>query len=241
MTTTNEKRFTGEFVCGHCKNAAPMEIIFHCTHYEEAHEVEGGPPITFGEYYELDRCPACHRVILRKYQYCDDADPSDVSYQCLYPLSSDGPQGMPEKIKQAYLAAERVKQVDPNAYAVLIGRLLELICMERNAAGDTLNDKLNDLSKRNEIPIKLVEVATQLRKLRNFGAHASLGEITRTDVPILEDLTLAIVEYVYTAPHLAKVAGQRVKRLSARKKPRAPNKGLVRTGAPRTARQSAQP
>jgi Domain of unknown function (DUF4145) len=63
-----------------------------------------------------------------------------------------------------------------------------------------LNKKLNDLAEKGEIPTKLVEVAHSLRKLRNFGAHASLGELTRDEIPILDDLCRAILEYVYNAP-----------------------------------------
>jgi hypothetical protein len=44
--------------------------------------------------------------------------------------------------------------------------------------------------------------ARGLRQFRNVGAHAELGELTKEEAPILENLTRAILEYVSSAPLL---------------------------------------
>ena len=106
-----------------------------------------------------------------------------------------------------------MRSIDPNAYAVLIGRVLELVCSDRKAKGNSLNNKLQDLADRQEIPEKLVGVADGLRNFRNVGAHPSLGELTESEIPILDDLSKAILEYVYTAPYLAAKAEQRFNEL----------------------------
>ena len=62
---------------------------------------------------------------------------------------------------------------------------------------------LNDLAGRGEIPPGLADIADSLRQLRNVGAHPVLGELTESEVPVLEDLTRAVLEYVYSAPDLA--------------------------------------
>ena len=72
-----------------------------------------------------------------------------------------------------------------------------------------------------EIPAKLVDVAAGIRRLRNIGAHADLGELTEGELPVLDDLTRAILEYVYSAPLLAKEAEKRFARLKAQTTPRA--------------------
>jgi hypothetical protein len=110
------------------------------------------------------------------------------------------------------------KNISPNAYGVLLGRVLELVCEDRQAKGDSLHKKLQDLSTRGEIPTKLVDVARSLKDLRNVGAHASLGNLTADEVPILEDLTRAILEYVYGAPALAEAAVKRLNTLRRRSK-----------------------
>jgi len=71
------------------------------------------------------------------------------------------------------------------------------------------------LADKDEIPSKLVKVAAGIRKLRNIGAHADLGELTESDLPVLDELTRAILEYVYTAPLLATEAEERFAKLKA--------------------------
>jgi hypothetical protein len=79
-------------------------------------------------------------------------------------------------IKKGYESTRMVKYADAKAYAVLMRRILELICEDRQAGGDTLYKKLVILSSRNEIPSNLIDVAHGLRNIGNVGAYASLGE-----------------------------------------------------------------
>lgn len=123
------------------------------------------------------------------------------------------PRGLPARVQQSYEAALKVRRIDANAFGVLLGRVLEIVCEDRAAARSDLYAKLQDLAEKKEIPEKLVDVAHSLRKLRNVGAHAALGELTPAEVPILEDLTRAILEYVYTAPFLATLAVSRIEQL----------------------------
>jgi hypothetical protein len=140
-------------------------------------------------------------------------DPPDVEFETLYPYGSKLPLGLPETVGKAYESALKVRPIDANAFSVLLGRVLDLVCIDRKAGGKTLNEKLNDLASKGEIPEKLVRVAKGLRQFRNVGAHAELGELTAAEVPILEDLTRAILEYVYSAPLLASQAEQRLEQL----------------------------
>jgi len=52
-----------------------------------------------------------------------------------------------------------------------------------------------------------------VQKLRNIGAHADLGNLTKDEIPILSDLCKAILEYVYTAPALTDQVRRRLARL----------------------------
>ncbi|MGH8584721.1 MAG: DUF4145 domain-containing protein [Gammaproteobacteria bacterium] len=102
-------------------------------------------------------------------------DPSEVEYEVLYPVAEEIPQGLPEAIQRGYDAANKVKAIDVNAYGVLIGRVLELICEDRNAGGAFLGERLADLAVKGEIPEKLVGVANSLRNLRNIGGTRNPG------------------------------------------------------------------
>jgi hypothetical protein len=144
-------------------------------------------------------------------------DFDDIKWDILYPSNSKKPLGLPKTIDTAYESALRVKPIDPNAFGVLLGRVLDLIVVDRKAEGKTLHEKLTDLASKGEIPGKLAQVATGLRQLRNVGAHAELGELTTAEVPLLEDLTRAILEYVYSAPLLVSQAEKHLQQLKRKK------------------------
>jgi len=143
-------------------------------------------------------------------------EPPEVVFSTLYPTSPKFPLGLPDAIQKAYEAALNVRPIDANAYGVLIRRLLEMVCEDRAAKGHSLNEKLGDLASRQEIPTKLVAVATKLRHFGNVAAHAGLGELTTEEIPILDDLTCAILEYVYSAPHLVDQADKRLQALKSK-------------------------
>jgi len=166
-----------------------------------------------GDIYELLLCPACNQVLLRSTYYHDGYDPEVMEYKILYPTDATAPEGLPQSIARAYEAARKVRSIDANAYAVLLGRVLELVCEDRQATGSNFYRKLEDLAAKGEIPEKLVSVGHGLRNFRNVGAHAALGDLTSAEAPILDALTRAILEYVYSAPLLAQKAEQRLDQL----------------------------
>lgn len=219
----NEKRRTTEFLqCNHCGNRALIEIVADYylslkTTSDDPYYEEYYPQPEKGYYYKLLLCLACKEVTLWKYFDADYIDVDEIRIETLYPSAALKLSGLPPQIQQAYEIALKVRIIDANAYAVLIGRILEMICEDRKSTGKNLYDKLNDLATKGEIPTKLVGVADSLRQLRNFGAHASLGELTRDEIPILDDLCRAILEYVYNAPYLVEQAEQRLKHLKEKK------------------------
>lgn len=205
MMTQDDKRFTGHERCGHCGNTAPMEIVaVHSGVKQYTDYPRSNISWEEGTVYELLLCPACEAVSLRSYYWHDPAmDPSDVAFKTLYPVEVERPAGLPDMIARAYDAAQKVRNIDANAYGVLLGRLLERVCQDRNATGNFLADRLKSLASMGEIPEKLVGVAKGLRDLRNVGAHPTLGELTPAELPIMDKLCSAILEYVYSAPFLA--------------------------------------
>ena len=200
--------------CGHCNNRAPMVRVAEysqvCSNCDEQSAMQWDA----GDIFLLLLCPACGGVILVSFHYHDMMDPpGSEDFKTLYPTRGRFPLGLPKRIMKAYEAAMKVKTIDANAYAVLIGRMLEMVCDDRNAVGKTFYDKLADLAAKKEIPEKLVGVAHGIRGLRNIGAHASEGDLTPAEVPILDDLSKAILEYIYSAPFLAGQAEERLQKL----------------------------
>lgn len=215
-------------ICGHCGNSAPMNIVTVWKKDLKKPKKLSDTESTFGTFdlwnerhYQTLICMTCKKPTFRSILWSEgmgvyqNVVANESLVEVYYPQSEEISSGLPESIHKAYEAARKVKSVDANAFAVLIGRLLELVCVDQNAEGDSLFKKLKYLSEKKIIPDKLSKIAQGLREHRNIGAHAELGELTEEDVPLLEKLTRAILEYVYTAPALAEQAETQLAKLKA--------------------------
>jgi len=214
---SEEKKFTSEISCAHCKNVAPMEIVAYFDNKKPDFIEEIRQKLDAGTMYELVKCPACKGIMLTKQDY-HELDDYQTMHVVLFPPETSQPKGLPTEIQDAYEAGLRVRSIDANAYAVLIGRVLEMVCIDRKAKGDDLNSKLLDLSKKGEIPGTLVKIAHSLRYLRNIGAHVTLGEIKKIDIPTLDALCRAILEYIYSAPYLVAQVEKCLRKYQTKKK-----------------------
>lgn len=163
-----------------------------------------------GPIYELMVCSACSGVLLRRYYYHELRDAEDWVSAILYPEPHRVPSGLPEKIEAAYREALNVRRANPNAYAVCLGRVLELVCQDRGGKGRSLFDQIKDLGDRGELPAAFVELAHNLKAFRNIGAHSKPGKLTATDILLLDDLCRIILEYFYSAPKLSNAAKKRL-------------------------------
>jgi hypothetical protein len=177
--------------CGHCANISQMDLLTEA----EIDLTEFDPQLGFSythikHYYTL-RCPSCFNINFISHDSFDGMDGDDyVNHIVLYPQNSPLPLGLPDKILAAFNASQKVKSIDANAYAILMRRLLEMVCVDKNAKPGTLAEMLK-------------EVAKGLKDFGNIGAHFWLGEITEEEIPIIQALCSAILEYVYSAPYLA--------------------------------------
>lgn len=214
-----EEEYSKTLNCGHCNNTGRMEVV--ASHIIEEEEFYGSRmliPIPAGDVFQLVLCSTCGELNLLKgfwnSEYYDN--PNDVDMDVVFPPKPNLPSGLPPHIAKAFKSAQKVRTVEANAYAVLIGRLLEMVCKDRNAKGNTLFKKLEFMAEKGEIPQKLIGVTDGLRKLRNIGAHATLGELSSAEVPLLDSLTRSILEYIYTAPHLVETTEENLKKLKNR-------------------------
>lgn len=198
---------TEVLICHHCGNTAPMKIVASWVNdLSDIDEAIGQVYFRADCRYETLICSACNKPSFRSIEWNETMEVGDLCPEILYPQSVEISLGLPEEIQKLYESARRVKNIDANSYAVSIGRLLEMICKDKGATGNVLADQLKDLSSKGVIPDKLSTIAKRLKDHRNIGAHATMGELTEEDVPLLEKLTRAILEYVYTAPALAEQA-----------------------------------
>ena len=190
--------------CGHCGFTGPLEHRGNVTGetHSELHDRVGEH--TWETIWSLHRCPQCKEPTLETYAWSDQfSDPESLVPTVLYPGASDD-SVLPPLIRKHREAARRVKGLDPSFYALGIRRMLEAMCIAEQAQGTSLYQQLQYLATQGRLPQTLVDVATQLRKLGNLGAHVSSVEVIASDVPLIDDLAEAMLEYLYRAP--AKVA-----------------------------------
>ena len=205
--------------CRHCGNISKMDIIGDVADDQVVFDLELEVRLEYETHYCVLKCPACDKINIVSYDSYDGMKPDvEISYDFLFPNNGKYPVGLPEKILTAYKAAEKVRSIDVNAYAILMRRLLELVCLERNAKNGSLAVMLKELADKKEIPEKLVKVALGLKDFGNIGAHAGSGELTVEEIPIVSALSSAILEYVYSAPFLATVAENKLEAIKTKVK-----------------------
>ena len=197
--------------CLRCLHKARMKIVGQYSQVQSHFSQNPHFEWNAGPVHQMLLCPACDGVSFARFDYHDHLDTSET--EILYPTTQKTPEGLPQNIAKEYEAALKVRDVSANAFGVLMRRLLELVCADRRAEGRSLHDQLSSLVERGEIPRQLGDMAHSLRAFGNIGAHASAGELTSDEIPFLDKLCEAILEYVYYAPHLLQEADEHLERM----------------------------
>jgi len=201
-------------LCGHCGNKTSLVSRGEYEHKKRVWDIEKEKYVTRTISWEVFECVTCSKpTLIEDDMVLDSADlPELLNEIVLYPSVDTPLTNLPEKIEKAYAAAIKVKNIEPNACAVLVGRTLEAACNHEEAQGTTLAQKLNHLAQNGRIPNTLAEMARQLKELHNLGAHDAEDEVTEEDVPIILDFLEAILEYLYVAPAKIEAVRARLRR-----------------------------
>jgi uncharacterized protein DUF4145 len=186
--------------CGHCGFKGPLQHNDKpvALKRETAEVVGTGEQVEFGKFASIAVCPVCDEPTVWTYFWDSFSGEPDEGRR-IYPTERDS-RALPEKVRRRLDAALRVKKIEPGLYAVGIRRMLETVANQEEAEGGNLFEKLDDLAAKERIPGTLAEIAHELRKLGNLGAHDEEVEVESADVPVIEDLAEAILEYLYRAP-----------------------------------------
>jgi Domain of unknown function (DUF4145) len=184
--------------CGYCKNKS--KLIVRAKYKQDVQDQYEEHYVTT---WRILECLACSRLNLGEHYIETFAYSShdDEGEKIVYPVSSKEKHisPLPQSIEKAYNSALKVRD-EPSAFAVLIGRTLEMVCKHESATGKVLADRLKNLANIGRIPPTLALMAYQLKELRNMGAHADDDEVQKSDVPIIKEFVDAILEYLYVAP-----------------------------------------
>jgi len=127
--------------CRHCGNKWTMMILAQARQTEDFDD-DRDPMFQeqweAGHIYHILRCYTCSGITFYQFSVHTGTDPEyiDRSYdQILYPVEGETPLGLPARIQREWDAAMRVRRLNPNAFAVLLGRVLDAICTDHKAEG----------------------------------------------------------------------------------------------------------
>jgi hypothetical protein len=186
--------------CPHCGNKSPQKLIHTQGTSGTGWIIEDGEEVDLTVVYFVASCETCnHILVYRAVEEIPD-DKYFTSAELVFPESGKLPSPVPKTVSNIYSEALRIKNLAPNAFAVQIRRALEALCEDRGAKNGTLQNMLNELSTKGEIPSTLIEATDLLRLIGNIGAHASEDSVKPWQVRTLDEFFRAIVEYVYIAP-----------------------------------------
>lgn len=128
--------------------------------------------------------------------------------------------GMPANVLAAFEEAVKCHSIQCFvASAIMIRKTLEEVCADRNATGDNLKKRLQDLGQKILIPKELIEGMDELRLLGNDAAHIesnAFTEIGKNEIEISIEFTKEILKGVYQYEGL-------LGKLRGLKKPAVPN------------------
>lgn len=194
--------------CDHCGKKAVFEVRGEGTKYGAVLDdrYKDGQDITS---WRILECQWCMKPTLEEVKTSYEFQMDDVyggmkavSFEItiLYPGMKAPLANLPKTIEKRYLAALKVQDAEPSAFAVLIGKTLEAVCNHEGVTGKMLGEKLHNLIDSERIPPTLAQMARQINQIRNLGAHDKEDDVTEEDVPIIRDFVEAILEYLYVAP-----------------------------------------
>lgn len=186
--------------CPHCANHAEHRVLYRHDFKDTFYDTEGKFAGNLEASIYFVQCKSCEESSLL---YKCEADENPTSLKdafFLYPAAKTVASDIPSQIRADYDEARKIRKLSPPAFSVLIGRLLEAVCQDKQAKGKTLQAQIADLGNRNLIPPTIVEIANNLRTIRNYGAHYSETKIYIEDTELLDELLGTILEYIYVAP-----------------------------------------
>lgn len=175
--------------CPHCGNTTPQKEVYEHKYDEEVNVVGSGPEAVDASYV-VRVCGACDQVVLY-HRYMD----IDESESLVYPEMALGHQA-PRAIHKVYREALRVRRASPSAFAALLRKGLEQACREKGAEGRTLEQRIESLARRGELPSIVMEASHVIRHLGNQGAHDD-KDVTEEEAEAMDAFFQFVMHYLY--------------------------------------------
>jgi hypothetical protein len=204
--------------CSHCGNRTPHTKVLDYVQpmlfdeidnhrYLEDYAWSGYACATCGGlnlYGDFVKYPASKSLARAKLypRGCDLLPPSHV-------LSPADP--IPPRILAVYEEVWPLRHRSPSAFIGQVKRLLQYVCVERNAAGTTFLEKVQQLVIQDVFPGYFpATTADLLRKIGDMGTRVPDDDLNVWDAELVDEFFRSVVEYVYIAPAKIKRMQQRM-------------------------------
>ncbi len=165
------------------------------------------------DYYAIARClnDECRIDYLVK----RDIRGNPWKVQSISPSVEKIGEGVPPIIDEAYRQARVCLAVGcPDASIAMCRASLDRMTKDKNAEGNTLKPRLDDLVKKGILKSSIVTEAVNVREFGNAALHDLLAEeINSTDAEIICDFTKSILYDIYVTPELARRVEERRKQV----------------------------
>lgn len=191
--------------CFHCGNTGLLKFIGK-TRWEDVDvERDAYGNVVYAhliehEDWHIFECPVCHKPVVIS-EYALDAMDFEATRTVEYPTIAVSPDGVPKEIYSAYESAVRTKGIDYAICLLSLRRVLEMICKEKGAKGNSLEKKIDDLIEKKVLPPMIGEACWIIRQMGNDAAHADKVDVFGVEVDQVIGYVGTIIDYLYSMPY----------------------------------------
>ena len=198
------QRWTKIAFCPHCGNKTTHLLLYThgfegiYTFFDEEHDRKYDQEIP--EQYYLAICETCKGPLLYYEGYGPAREEDFKKSYLIWPKQKILPGKIPQRIREYYEEAKRIKRIAPSSFAGQIRKCLEALCDARKIKKGKLFKRLEELANNGEIPKHFTEMADIIKYFGNIGVHSTETNIRSLPVDTIDDFFTAIIEYVYGFP-----------------------------------------
>lgn len=198
--------------CLHCNNETLMSV-------KDFYKKESDSIESDCYYYDMTLvlfCPVCksYNIINAYWDHSygnkgnvdeyDIYNGDNVEEKHLYPNSSSLLKEKSKYVSDTVLSNFRssidLKNVDTESCLMKLRKTLEMICEDKNASGNNLYEKIENLSNVGVLPSTLNSASTLARKLGNIGVHGAYIDVSKEELGNVIELVEYIIRYIYVLP-----------------------------------------
>lgn len=189
-------------LCLYCGNKTRMDMVGQHTHHWESDDE------SFRGYdkHKMFACPVCGKVTFHLAYWEDGMYGRNHEMleeeKILYPINSIDGNAVPIKIRNAYEAALKNRNIANDTCLLALRKTLEVICEDKGAVGKDLYHKVANFRENGVFPESIYQASEYVRELGNRVAHNAGFHVSIHDVDTIIDFVEHIIVYLYALPQM---------------------------------------